>query len=84
VYQTLQRNDSIADAVNPWDLDIYRPISARKWGKSGVSHFASIVLASDTFGHSLAFLEKSRSYRYSRRQASQTAANLHATSKDFT
>jgi hypothetical protein len=32
VYQTLQRNDSIADAVNPWDLDIYRPISTGSWG----------------------------------------------------
>ena len=27
-------------------------------GKSGVSHLASIVLARDTFGHSLAFFEK--------------------------
>ena len=58
MYQTLQRNDSIADAANPWDLNIYRPISARKWGKSSVSHLASIVLASDTFGHSLAFSRK--------------------------
>jgi hypothetical protein len=34
VYQAIQRNDSIADAVNPRDLDIYRPIPQRKWGKS--------------------------------------------------
>jgi hypothetical protein len=32
-------------------------------GKSGVSHLASIVLASDTFGHSLAFFEKFRLVR---------------------
>jgi hypothetical protein len=33
-------------------------------GKSGVSHLASIVLARDTSGHSLAFFEKYRLVRF--------------------
>ena len=50
IYQTLQRNDGIADAINLKVQDIYRPISARKHGEIGAEHCASTVLASDTFG----------------------------------
>jgi hypothetical protein len=53
----LPRNDSIAGAVNPWDLDIpsdFRP----QVGETGAGHFASILLVSDTSGHSLAFFQK--------------------------
>jgi hypothetical protein len=61
----LRRIDSVFDAVNPWDMDIYRLLSTGWWGNQTFSHMNSIVQSRDTSGHSIAIFEEFLLLRFS-------------------